>query len=75
MQAAQHAAGAAAVVVLHKVKVQAGGFIEGFLVEAFVEEAACVAEHFGFDDEHVWDGGGGDVHGGVGGVDPGSGPG
>ena len=64
MQAAQHALGAAAVVVLHKVQVQAGGMVEGFLVEAFEEETTGVAEHFGFDDEYVWNGGGGDFHAG-----------
>ena len=63
MQAAQHALGTAAMVVLHEVEVQAGGLVEGFLVEAFKEKTACVAEHFGFDDEDVGDGGGGYLHG------------
>jgi hypothetical protein len=49
--------GGQAVVVLHKVQVQASRFFESFLVEAFKEETAGVAEYFGFDDEDVWDGG------------------
>ena len=64
MQAAQDALGAAAVVVLHKIDIKAGGFVEGFLVEALIKEATGVAKHFGFDDEDVWDGGGGDFHAG-----------
>jgi hypothetical protein len=49
--------------VLHKVQVQSGGLeglgglVRGFLVEAFIEETAGVAEYFGLDDEDVWDGG------------------
>jgi len=62
MQPAQHALGAAAVVVLNELVVGAGGLIEGFLVEAFIEEAARVAKHLGFDDQHVGDGGRGDFH-------------
>ena len=49
-------------VVLHKVQVQAGGLVEGFLVEAFIEEATGVAEHLGFDDEYFGYGCGGDFH-------------
>jgi len=37
VQAAQHALGAAAVVVSHKLVAGAGGFVEGFLVEALEE--------------------------------------
>ena len=62
MQTAQHAPGAAAMVVLHKIDIKAGSFVEGFLVEAFEEEAARIAEHLGLDDEYVWDGGGDYVH-------------
>ena len=39
------------------------GGLKFCLVEAFEEEAALVAEHFWFDDEHVGDSGGGDLHG------------
>lgn len=45
-------------VVFHKIQVQASGFIKGSLIEAFIEESARVAEHLGFDDEDVGDGGG-----------------
>ena len=48
-QATQHAFTAAAVVVLHKLEIGAGGGIERLLVEAFVEEAPAVAEHLGQD--------------------------
>ena len=64
MQASQHAFGATAVVVLHKIDIKAGSFVKGVLVEAFIEEATGVAKHLGFDDEDVWDGGGGDFHAG-----------
>ena len=60
VQAAQHAAGAAAVVVLHKVHIQTGDLLEVLLVEAFKKEASAVAEHFGLKDEQVGDVGGGD---------------
>jgi hypothetical protein len=60
VQAAQHALGAAAVVVLHKVHIQASDMVEVLLVEAFKKEASAVAEHFGFEDEQVGDVGGGD---------------
>ena len=56
MQAAQHAPGAAAVVVLDKVLVQTRGLVKGFLVEAFIEEAARITKHLRFDDQRVGDG-------------------
>ena len=49
MQSAQHAFGAAAVVVLHELVVAAGGFVESFLVETLEEEASGIAEHLGLD--------------------------
>ena len=67
VQATQHALGAAAVVVLHKVHIQAGDVVEVLLVEAFKKEASAVAEHFGLEDQDVGDVGGGDGvgHGGL----------
>ena len=40
------------------------GFAEGFFVPGFHEEAAFVAEYFGFDEFYGGDSGFGDVHGG-----------
>jgi hypothetical protein len=55
VQAAQNPFGAAAVVVLHKVSVQASGLVEVLLVEAFKKEASAVTEHFGLEDQDVGD--------------------
>jgi hypothetical protein len=60
VQATQHALGAAAVVVLNKVHIQAGDLLEVLLVEAFKKEASAVAEHFGLEDQNVGDVGGSD---------------
>ena len=65
MQSAQHAFAAAAVVVLNKVQGEAGGLVKGFLVEAFIKEAARVAEHFGFDHKHIRNGSWRDFHDGL----------
>jgi hypothetical protein len=43
---------------LHKVQVQSGGLVEGFLVEAFIKETTGVAAHLGFEDEDFRNGGG-----------------
>ena len=63
VQAAQHALGAAAVVVLHNVHIQAGDFGKVLRVEAFKKEAPAVAKNLRLKDQDVGDGGGG---GGVG---------
>ena len=52
-------------VVLHKLVIGIGRFVEGFLVKALVKEAARVAKYFRFNDQHVWNCGVGNVHGGV----------
>jgi len=64
VQAAHHALGAA-VVVLHELMVGAGGFVEGFLVEAFEEKTACVALHLGLGQQDIGNSGWGDMHGGA----------
>ena len=56
MQATQYVAHAARVVVLHEMDVQSGRFVEGVLVETLEEEAARIAEHFRFDEQHLGDG-------------------
>ena len=60
MQAAQHTLDGAGVVVLNKRGVKVGGFVKCLLVEAFIEEAARIAEHLGLDDQHIGNGGWGD---------------
>jgi hypothetical protein len=55
VQATQHALGASAVVVLHKIHIQAGDLVEVLLVEAFKKEASAVAEHFGLKGQQVGD--------------------
>ena len=49
-------------VVLHEVGLDARRFPEVSGVEALVEIAAGVAEHFGFNDQQALDGGLDDVH-------------
>ncbi len=66
VQAAQHAFGAAAVIVLDKVHIQASDLVEVLLVEAFKKEASAVAEDFGLEDQDVGDVGGCDGVGHVG---------
>jgi hypothetical protein len=63
MQAAQHVFDRSTVVVLHKIHVTLDQLGELAAVETFKKEAALVAEHFGFDDEDVGDGGGYHIHG------------
>jgi hypothetical protein len=53
VQAAQHAPGAAAVVVLHEIDVQTGRLREGLPVEALVEEAPGIAEHLRLEQHDV----------------------
>ena len=55
VQAAQYALAGAGVVVLHEVRREAGGVLEGLGVEALHEEAAGVAEDFRFEDQQVRD--------------------
>src|SRR2546425_426565 len=62
VQAAQHAAPRARVVVLHEVRVQAGGLAERLAVVAFQKEAALVAEDFRLEDENLRDLGRDDLH-------------
>ena len=45
-------------VILHELALEAGGLLEGTGVEALEEEAAVVAEDFGFEDDDFRDGGG-----------------
>ena len=65
MLSAQMALRTAAVVVLHEIHVRTVGFIKSFLIGSFAKGAARVAEHFGFDDEKVGNGGGGDFQTGA----------
>ncbi|MCY1454416.1 hypothetical protein D9M71_714810 [compost metagenome] len=39
-------------VVLDELALDTCGVREGASVEAFIEEAACIAEDFGFEDQH-----------------------
>jgi len=55
MQAAQHAALRARMVVLHEAGPQAGSGLEVALVEGLHEEAAIVAEYPGFEQDHIRD--------------------
>jgi hypothetical protein len=52
-----------AVVVSHKRVDITCRFAKGFLVEALEEEATGTVEQHGFDDQHLGDGGGGELHG------------
>jgi hypothetical protein len=51
------------VVVLHKIHVTPDEIGELAAVETFKKEAPLVAEHLGFDDENVGNGGGYHIHG------------
>jgi hypothetical protein len=62
VQAAQYIFFRAGMVVLDKDRVNAGLFLPGFLVEAFVKKSARVAEDFWLDDQDVGDVGFYDVH-------------
>ena len=62
VQAAQHTLAGAGVVVLHEVRCEAGGILEGLGVVAFHEEATGIAEDLGFEDQEAGDGGLDDVH-------------
>jgi hypothetical protein len=62
VQAAQHAARRARMVVLDEGDPLAGRGHERLLVVALEEEAARVAEHLGLDDEHAFDRGGSGLH-------------
>ena len=53
MQAAQDVAGGLGVIVLHKIDIEPGRFMEGAPVETLEEEAPVVAEHFRFDEQHI----------------------
>ena len=66
VQAAQHAARRAGVVVLHEARRgRPTGLAEAALVEALEEEAPRIAEDPRLQDEHVGDAGGSDVHAGA----------
>ena len=62
MQATQYIFGAFGVVVLHKIYIQASGFLEGFLIVAFKEEASVITEDFGLDKENIRDASGRYLH-------------
>ena len=62
VQAAQHAALRAGVVVLHEVGLEAGHFGKGAGIEAFHEEAARIAEHPGLEDQQLGNGCTNDLH-------------
>ena len=62
MEAAQHAARRARVVVLDEGNRRADGVVERLLVEALEEEATRVAEHLRFEDEHAGQRGRGRLH-------------
>ena len=62
VQAAEHAACTATVVVLHEVRRSPDRSLERQLVEALEEEAAAIAEHLRRQEQHVGNGSGGDVH-------------
>ena len=53
MQATQDVAGGLGVIVLHKIDIEPGRFMEGAPVETLEEEAPVVAEHFRFDEQHI----------------------
>ena len=62
MQAAQYVVCRPGNVVLHKGFVQASGLIKGFLVKAFIKEAACISKHLRFNDQNVVNGGVNNFH-------------
>ncbi len=49
-------------VVLHKLDLVPHSLVEGTLVEALHEEPALITEHLRFDQEHIRNGGGCDLH-------------
>ncbi|MCY1562206.1 hypothetical protein D9M68_995640 [compost metagenome] len=63
VQATQYAALRARVVVLDERAAQAGGLGEGASVEAFIEEAAFIAEHLGLENQYIRQLGGDYMHG------------
>jgi hypothetical protein len=63
MQAAQHIFGRSTVIVLHKIHVTPDEISELATIETLKKEAPLVAEHFGFDDQDVGNGGGYHIHG------------
>ena len=49
-------------IVLHEFPLESGGLLKCPGVEAFEEEAAVIAEDFGFEEDDFGDGGGGGDH-------------
>jgi len=62
VQSAQNVLRTPGVVVLYELQGKTRRFVEYALIEAFEEEPAFVTENFGFYDEDVGDGCGGDDH-------------
>lgn len=63
VQPAKHALTAPTVIILYKLMTGSGSFIETLLVETFVKKTTLIAEHCGLNDEYVWNGCWGDLHG------------
>jgi len=65
MQPAQHAFLRARMVVLDKLRVEAGGVLKGLGIETFVKEPALITKHLGFDDQDTRQVSGDYIHGDI----------